>query len=53
MTLQARTRSSFREDRHLAKTASPIKVTMGEVGDYGERKYKCLTDLEYQHRGKQ
>ena len=27
MTLLARTRSCLREDRHLAKTASPIKVT--------------------------
>ena len=31
MTLLARTRSCLREDRHLAKTASPINVTIGGV----------------------
>jgi len=39
MTLLARTRSCLREDRHLAKTASPIKVTAEGVGNYLE-KYK-------------
>ena len=36
MILLARTRSSLREDRHLAKTASPIKVTTeGVIEDQG------------------
>jgi len=33
MNLLARARSCLREDRHLAKTASPIKVTAEGVGN--------------------
>ena len=51
MTLLARTRSCLREDRHLAKTASPIKVTAEGVGNYSEE-YKFSANLEYRHRGK-